>query len=179
MVATGAGCMLIVWDLRSDRKTSLIRHTSPLTKIAFLSETLLPGNLAFFDPDAKPDALIISVDSGLSPTFCLWNWQTAHLLKHSYLPLKPSPRHLPIANTLLGLTRARSLVLGGRASVDLNPLSPQFSHAPPTLFADDPRSSKTVATSLALILENESIEQRGYRLSVWSLGGDDSSTSTE
>ena len=41
--------MLIIWDLRSDRKTSLIRHTSPITSLSFLSDTLLPVSLSFFD----------------------------------------------------------------------------------------------------------------------------------
>lgn len=165
--------MLIVWDLRSDRKTSLIRHTSPITSLAFLSDTLLPLSLSFYDSSAsiKGDSLILSIDSGINPTLCLWNWQNASLLKHTYLPLKASPRYLPIANSLLSLTRNRGVLV---TSKDINPLieSPKFS-----LTRNSPRNMRQggLSMTLALVLENESVQQRGYRLSVWSIGSHETS----
>ena len=111
--------------------------------------------------------MILSIDSGINPTLCLWNWQTASLLKHTYLPLKPTPRYQPIANSLLALTRNRGVLV---TSKDFNPLieSPKFS-----LQRDSPRNarpSSSLSMTLALVLENESVQYRGYRLSVWSIG---------
>ena len=98
--------MLIIWDLRTDRKTSLIRHTSLITSLIFITDELFPSLFSFSSVQNKQtsirgESLLVSVDSGISPTLCLWNWQEATLLRHSYLPLKPNPRSLPIANSLI------------------------------------------------------------------------------
>ena len=74
----------------------------------------------------RGDSLLISIDSGLSPTLCLWNWEDASLLKHSYLPLKPTPRSLPIKNSLVCAKRvinqAYFNILG--SSVDSDGVNP-------------------------------------------------------
>ncbi len=77
------GSIVVLWDLKTDAKTNLVAHEADIVSLRF----------------SQTGRWLYSVDGGLSPSLCLWDWAEGALVQHVYLPEKH--RKEPVRNCFL------------------------------------------------------------------------------